>query len=87
MPSLEPIKGKFPYWIQGYLIIIQIKSAILFAILAIPDNSGIDVHFHLPTPASQHQRIVMAASLGQFPLIIGFPSKANCRTSLNLEEK
>jgi hypothetical protein len=47
-------RQNFRIGIQGYLIIIQIKSAILFAILAIP-NSGIDVHFHLPTPASQHQ--------------------------------
>jgi hypothetical protein len=72
--------------IQGYLIIIQIKSAILFAILAIPDNS--DVHFHL-------QRQLHSINNGLWPqvwasnpiLIIGFPSKANCRTSLNLEEK
>jgi hypothetical protein len=53
MPSLEPIKGKFPFGFK-VIIIIQIKSAILFAILAIPDNSGIDA-FSSSTPASQHQ--------------------------------
>jgi hypothetical protein len=52
---LEPIKGKISIGIQGYIIIIQIKISHFFRILAIPDNSGIDVHFHLPTPASQHQ--------------------------------
>jgi hypothetical protein len=46
MPSLEPIKGKISVLGFKVIIIIQIKSAILFAILAIPDNS-VDVHFHL----------------------------------------
>jgi hypothetical protein len=51
---LEPIKGKISLW-DSRLHHIKMKSAILFAILAILDNSGIDVHFHLPSPASQHQ--------------------------------
>jgi hypothetical protein len=50
---LEPIKGKISVLgFKGYNY--SNKKAILFAILAIPDNSGTDV-FSSSTPASQHQ--------------------------------
>jgi hypothetical protein len=53
MPSLEPIKGKIS--VLGFIPHNYSNKISYFFVLAIPDNSGIDVHFHLPTPASQHQ--------------------------------
>jgi hypothetical protein len=51
MPSLEPIKGKIS--VLGFKVTSYYsnKNQSYFSQFPIPDNSGIDVHFHLPTPA------------------------------------
>jgi hypothetical protein len=53
-----------------------IKSAIPFATPAIPDNSGIDVRFHLHRNFTASITIAAVVNLGPIPIfIIGFPSE------------